>query len=190
MLEEKINLRREVRSRLAQLDGLEHEILSGQIAGALFEMDVWKSAGTIGITISIYPEIDTKKIIERAWQEGKKVAVPKCIPDTKSMVFKEISSFSQLETVYFGLQEPVESTRAVQPSDINLLIVPGLAFTKTGNRLGVGGGYYDRFLIGYKGLSISLAFQFQVRGQLPAETHDIPVKMLITPSGKIDCHAD
>ena len=93
------------------------------------------------------PEIPTFHIIEQAWHEGKEVAVPKCNPENKAMEFKKITSFEQLESVYSGLLEPVAETVKVRDQhDLDLLIVPGLAFTKDGYRLGFGGGYYDRFL--------------------------------------------
>jgi 5-formyltetrahydrofolate cyclo-ligase len=95
--------------------------------------------------------------------------------------FHKITQFSQLESVFYGLFEPIiDQTIEVRHEDIDLLIVPGLAYTRDGFRLGFGGGYYDRYLPQYKGKSISLAFHFQVIPHFPLEEHDIAVSKLIT----------
>ncbi|MGE7879582.1 5-formyltetrahydrofolate cyclo-ligase [Peribacillus muralis] len=178
----KKKLRQEVKSRLMKLTKQEHEERSNGIADNLFSLEEWKKAKTIGITISIHPEVPTVRIIEQAWREGKGVAVPKCDPDKKTMEFRKISSFNQLETVYHGLLEPVAETAKVTKDELDALIVPGLAFTKEGFRLGFGGGYYDRFLPGYKGATLALAYEIQLVDELPVEVHDIAVGKLITPS--------
>ena len=97
------------------------------------------------------------------------------------MTFREITSFSQLEVVYYGLQEPVEEqTSAVIHNEIDLLFVPGLSFETKGYRLGHGGGYYDRYLAQYQGETVSLAFPVQVVDEIPVEPFDIPVQKIVT----------
>src|SRR5699024_5810755 len=82
----------------------------------VIELDEWKKADCIGITISQKFEVETRELIKKAWKEGKKVAVPKCIPDTRQMEFYIITSFQQLEVVYFHLLEPiVEQTEKISP---------------------------------------------------------------------------
>ena len=61
------------------------------------------------------------------------------------------------------------------------MVVPGVAFDRTGNRLGRGGGYYDRFLSGFQGVTAAVAFSFQLLDQIPIEKHDIPVDLVVTP---------
>lgn len=189
MRENKNKLRQEVRSRLMQLTKEEHEELSTRIAENLFALEEWKNADTIGITISIPPEVPTVRIIEQAWSEGKVVAVPKCDPEKKTMEFKKISSFNQLESVYYGLLEPVAETAKASKEELDALIVPGLAFTKEGYRLGFGGGYYDRFLSHYRGDTLALTYELQLMDELPIEVHDLAVGKLITPSKVIRTYA-
>ncbi|KAB2338519.1 5-formyltetrahydrofolate cyclo-ligase [Cytobacillus depressus] len=180
-MEEKKILRKQIIEELAKIQKPVYEQLSYQIANNLFQDEIWKEANTIGITISKPPEVDTYQIIRRAWEEGKKVVIPKCLPQNKELDFRTLSRFDQLESVYYGLFEPIESmTIAVAPTDIDLLIVPGLKFTKNGYRLGFGGGYYDRYLTNYVGRTVSLAFQRQIADGIPIETHDIPVEKIIT----------
>jgi 5-formyltetrahydrofolate cyclo-ligase len=189
MKENKKMLRQEVRSRLMELTKEDHEELSNRIAENLFSLEEWKKAKTIGITISMPPEVPTVRIIEQAWSEGKEVAVPKCDPEKRTMEFKKISSFNQLESVYSGLLEPVSETAKALKEELDVLIVPGLAFTREGYRLGFGGGYYDRYLSFYRGVTMALAYELQIMDELPIEVHDKAVGKLITPTNVLRTYA-
>ena len=174
-------VRNQVKDSLSQLSKPLYEDFSFKIAGRLFEDEDFKKAKVIGITISKQPEVDTYKIIRKAWELGKQVVVPKCHPKEKRLTFRTLMEFSQLESVYYGLLEPIEAlTTEVSADKIDLLIVPGLAFTMEGHRLGFGGGYYDRYLPNYFGKTLSLAFKEQIIPQFPVEEHDIPVLKIIT----------
>lgn len=181
MKEDKRILRKGMLDKLAAIAKPQYEHLSWKIAQALFKDPHWIEADCIGITISKPPEADTYQIIRRAWEEGKKVVIPKCLPEKRELVFRTLTHFNQLESVYYGLFEPIEEkTKEIPPNNINLLIVPGIAYTKEGYRLGFGGGYYDRFLTSYKGKTLSLAFHTQIVQDLPVEVHDLPVERIIT----------
>ncbi|CEG27863.1 5-formyltetrahydrofolate cyclo-ligase [Bacillus sp. B-jedd] len=180
-MDEKRIIRNEMINRLKLIDGETYKDLSARIAGRLFEQPEWVNAKVVGITISRPPEVDTYAIISQAWLEGKMIAVPKCFPANRNMDFRYLTDFSQLESVYYGLKEPKEEmTGLALKEDIDLLIVPGVAFSTNGFRLGFGGGYYDRFLAGYSGKTVSLAFSCQLIDKLPVEVHDIPVGRIIT----------
>lgn len=180
-MNEKQRLRKEIKERLRSIPKALYEHYSYVIAQTLYKDPLWISAHTIGITISNSPEVDTYQIIRRAWDEGKRIVTPKCLPKEKQMDFRVLDRFDQLESVYFGLLEPIESkTKRVDPKQIDLMIVPGLGFDKNGFRLGVGGGYYDRFLQNYSGNTLSLAFHEQMVDYIPKEAHDIPVAKIIT----------
>ncbi|MGE8204514.1 5-formyltetrahydrofolate cyclo-ligase [Heyndrickxia sp. NPDC080065] len=185
---EKKVYRENIKKVLSALDRCTYEQNSYLIAKQLNHLQEFQVANTIAVTLSRFPEVDTWQIIRKGWDLGKRIVIPKCFPKTKTMIFKEITSFTQLESVYFGLFEPIEEqTVEVQKALLDLIIVPGLAFTEKGYRLGFGGGYYDRFLQDYTGCTISLAFTQQIQEQLPIEEHDIPVKMIITENGVINC---
>ncbi|WP_230130504.1 5-formyltetrahydrofolate cyclo-ligase [Bacillus sp. CECT 9360] len=185
----KEKIRSEIKAVLTTMSESDYQQLSRAIATQLYQLGEWERANLIGITISNHPEVDTREIIKRAWEQGKEVAVPKCFPADKSIQFRKIVSFDQLEKVYYGLWEPIMTeTEIVSANEIDLLFAPGLAFTESGYRLGFGGGYYDRFLPYYKGPTLSLAFKDQVLPALPVETHDIPVAKLVTPERVIVCH--
>lgn len=178
---EKKQLRIQLRESLSNLSKPRYEELTSQITSQLYQDEDWKQSNIIGITISKFPEVDTYQIIRKAWELGKTVAVPKCYPKEKRMSFWIISDFSQLESVFYGLLEPIEEkTKLINHEDIDLLIVPGLGYTKEGYRIGFGGGYYDRYLKDYSGKTISLAFQLQIIPAFKTEYFDIPVAKIIT----------
>ncbi|MDF2789161.1 MAG: hypothetical protein K0S80_2259 [Neobacillus sp.] len=180
-MSEKKLIRKEMKESLALLTKPYYEHYSTKIANTLYNDEDWLNAKLIGITISKEPEVDTYQIIRKAWESGKEVVVPKCNPKDKTLTFRKITEFSQLESVFYGLLEPIiEQTMEVYPENIDLLFVPGLAYTSEGFRLGFGGGYYDRYLTSYYGKTLSLAFHFQVIPQFPIEKHDIPVSKIIT----------
>lgn len=182
----KSQLRQLVKKQLEELNDDTFAKGCAEIHKHLFSQYHWNKAKTISVTISRGREIETKNIIKKAWAEGKHVVVPKCYPKTNEMVFRKIDTFQQVETVFFGLREPIVSrTDSVEPEDIDLMIVPGLCFDREGYRIGYGGGYYDRYLERYHQDTISLAFSFQLFNKIPREPHDIPVQGLITEQGVV-----
>ncbi|WP_335869373.1 5-formyltetrahydrofolate cyclo-ligase [Bacillus sp. 2205SS5-2] len=180
---EKAEIRKMMKQRLHSIHRLEYEQKSFEGAQRLYETCQWKQAQTIGITISHVPEIDTWQLIRKAWIEGKTVCVPKCHHDSRRLDFYAIESFEQLENKYLHLFEPNPvQTNAMNKEKISLLVVPGLAYSIKGFRIGFGGGYYDRFLKDYQGETISLAFQEQILANIPKDKYDLPVQKLITPA--------
>ena len=187
-MEKKKVIRRQMKKLLVGQRELDREVKSGAIFNRVVALDEWEGATCIGITISRVFEVDTRKLIEQAWREGKKVAVPKCRHASRKMEFYLLSSFDQLEIVYAGLFEPkVEEAELVLSCDIDLLILPGMAFTTNGDRLGFGGGYYDRFLPYYEGKVLALAFGLQMLDFVPVEDHDIAVDLIVTEECVILC---
>ncbi|MGG2064400.1 5-formyltetrahydrofolate cyclo-ligase [Bacillus sp. S14(2024)] len=181
MKEEKKRLRKEILQRMNTLSEEQYTTLSAKIADSLYKQREWIEARTIGITLSMEREVNTYAIIEKAWEEGKAIVVPKCNRETKTMTFHQITNFEQLETVYMNLREPDPSiTEEVSAEEINLLLVPGVAFTRKGERVGYGGGYYDRYLVNYKEKTLSLVFDFQIVSHIPVEPFDKTVQKIIT----------
>jgi len=182
--EEKLRLRKQIIEHMNSLSEERYTTLSEQIAFSLYAQKEWVEAKTIGITLSMENEVNTYPIIEKAWEEGKNVVVPKCNKGTRTMSFRQISNFDQLETVYMNLREPIPAlTEEVGADDIDLQIVPGVAYTGRGERIGYGGGYYDRYLVHYKGKTLSLAYSFQMVEHIPVEPFDKNVEKIITEKG-------
>ncbi|MDE5413948.1 5-formyltetrahydrofolate cyclo-ligase [Alkalihalobacterium chitinilyticum] len=184
----KKNLRTVVKKKLKEMSAVEHKNKSEKIKEHLNLTTLWKEANTIAITISRGTEVDTYKIIENAWREGKKIVVPKTYPEKNEMVFFQINSFNELESTYFQLKEPKETVCLPKScEDIDLILVPGVAFDRKGNRLGFGGGYYDRYLAHYKGKTCALAFEEQLVSEIPVESFDVPVQMIVTEDQVYKC---
>ena len=132
------------------------------------------------MTISTEIEIDTKPLISLAWADKKKVVVPKTFPGRK-MEFFEIVPESEYELTSFGVLEPKDETKSVSRDKINLIVVPGVAFTLKGQRLGYGGGFYDRYLSKHtRHFTAALAFEFQMMEEVPTEPTDLLPDVVIT----------
>lgn len=180
----KKELRKNMREKLAKMELKEKEAFEKRVHDLLFASDLWKNAQTIGVTISKENEWDTRAIIEQGWKEGKVICVPKTFPETKGMAFYTITDFSQAEKGFFDLIEPLpDKTEEVAKEAVELLIVPGLVYNRYGYRIGVGGGYYDRFLDGFHHPTVSLVHSRQLLEDIPLKPHDIPVDYLLTEDG-------
>jgi len=170
-------LREEVRKRRKELSDFDWSEKSRLISERLFSLNAYKNAERIMIYLDCRKEVQTSGMILRAWRDGKQVAVPKCCG--REMDFIEITDFSGLAEGAFGIREP-ESGEPVNWEDA-LMIMPGVAFDQKLNRVGYGGGYYDRYLSRH--LSIyraAVAFDFQVFESVPSCEHDIRAQILIT----------
>lgn len=185
---DKRTIRNHIIELLNKINQEEYTQLSLSIKKRLITSTEFTNAQVIGVTLSRFPEVDTRSIIAAAWALGKQIVVPKCNRETKEMDFRLINSFDNLETVYMNLLEPIISeTKSVSMEEIDLQIVPGVVYSKEGFRIGFGGGYYDRYLKDYKGEMLSLAFECQTGHHVPSEAHDIPIGKIFTENDIIDC---
>lgn len=177
---DKNTLRLQVLSQLEALPRQLHQQKSKLLASLLFETIEWKNATNIGVTISNYPEVDTSFLIEEAKKQNKRIFVPKCFSKNKEMKFYEWNDETKFERKYANILEPIiDTTKQIHKNDINLLIVPGVVYSKEGYRIGFGGGYYDRFLVGFNGPTVSLVFQEQLKERIPLDIYDLPVQKMI-----------
>lgn len=139
------------------------------------------SCHTILTYVSTPIEVDTLPLIQRAWDDGKQVAVPRCIEGSHYMDFYLICSLDDLVPRTFGVLEPVpERCRKLTDFSGCLCIVPALAYDREGFRLGYGAGYYDRFLSRFPGPKIGIVYAGNMRFQLWHGQYDIPVDLVVT----------
>lgn len=180
--------RKTILMKLQTLSEKDYSIKSAMIHNKLINQEEIKKAQIVALTISNFPEVNTKRLIEALWKLGKNIAVPKCDPKTKKMDFYIFDDYNQLEVVYMNLQEPiVESTTKVEKEQIDVLISPGVVFDLTGYRIGFGGGYYDRFLQDFTKPTISMAFDVQIVEKIPVDAYDLPISTIITEERIIHC---
>jgi 5-formyltetrahydrofolate cyclo-ligase len=135
--------------------------------------------------LSMADEVDTRALIEAAWAAGKTVAIPRCVPHTRDLVWHRVTSFDGLETSSFGIEEPADRDETrLDPAQYGreaMAVVPGLSFDEDGYRLGYGGGFYDVFLETFGGVSVGLCREKQMCERLAVrEDHDVPVQVVVT----------
>jgi len=170
----------------------EKKVLDTAISKNLFTWDIYQKAQYIFCYVSFRSEINTFPIIKYMLQNNKVVTVPKINSKTGTMrAFILTDLAKNLSPGEYGILEPLSSCKEADYSKIDLIISPGLAFTPKGERLGYGGGYYDRFLQKNAGVPIcALSYDRLVIGHLPVKNNDVPVDYLITESRLIQTHKE
>ena len=175
----KHKIRHEIKGRIKTQSELEKSRKSGIIKDRLFELEEFKKAKVVMFYVSLKDEVNTLSMIDDAAKKGKRVCVPVILKEEKRLIAGEIKDrVKDLERQHFGIFQPIAGhVREVPLENIDLVVVPGIAFDKKNMRLGRGHGYYDRFLSSLSDhtKTIGLAFDFQVVENLPKDSYDIPV---------------
>ncbi len=141
----------------------------------------YEKNNTLLVYVSTPIEVDTHRIIEQALEDGKQVAVPRCVDGTRNMEFYYIRSLDDLEPGSFGVLEPIPAkTELMTDFTRGLCIVPAFSYDWSGFRLGYGKGYYDRFLSRFEGNIIGICYSSCVQRSLPHGRYDRPVELLVT----------
>ncbi len=191
MVAQKKLLRREMQARRKSLSEMERENLSDVIAEKFLTQKTYQRAEILMAYVSMPEEVQLKKIFVDAFNRGKTLAIP-LILGKGEMQPVIVPNFDALEIGAFGIPTVREDLRKfVDAEKINCVIVPGVAFDLHCNRLGLGGGYYDKFLPrAVKSKKIALAYDFQIVEDLPIEPLDSPVDMIITENRIIRAEGD
>ncbi len=181
-------LRNFVRREVMALSPAMRERLSRDAVRRLSALPVFRDAQTVGLYAGIEGEVDTSLLFRLCQEEGKALAVPVVFPDTKRMEYSFLAAPVRWTRNVHGIAEPREK-RFLDHRNVELLIVPGRAFTPEGHRLGTGGGYFDRFLERHPGgIAVGLAFDQQVVPRLPSSVHDRPMDFVVTPTRVFSRH--
>ena len=187
-VDNKNKVRKEAITRRDETGKTKRSVLSDVIAEKLFAMDEYKKAKAVLSYASFGSEVETDRINEKIINDGKKLYLPKTFTDRKVMDFYEVTDLESLIPGAWDIREPVadESMRldvkSYAPEEI-IGIIPCVAFDTDGNRLGYGGGYYDRFLIDHEGLvgsTIVIAFSLQRTDAVPVAPHDVKPDHIVT----------
>ena len=187
--EQKQAFRRELRRRIAELDEKELEKSDIEIYNNLSRLPEILSAKTVFLYCSAGHEVETRRLIGFLLERGQTVALPVSLPDG-IMVFAEYSPGHLQKGRFFGILEPGEDARRLEPEDGDLIIVPALAYDRSGYRMGQGGGYYDRFLSAKDLFSVGIGRNCLLCDRVIREPHDAPVDCLVTESGVYRFPAD
>ena len=181
---DKGELRKEIKLKRENLDKNIKLRADEKIRKSLFESEIYKNSKVVFIYVNMDSEINTIDIIKELLTSDKVVAVPKVIPVSlkeRQMKALKINSMLQLnESGAFGILEPSVECEDIS-EDVDLIIIPGLAFDINGNRLGYGGGFYDRFLRKYPNSKrVALCYDFQIFDEIPHEFFDEKVDLIIS----------
>jgi 5-formyltetrahydrofolate cyclo-ligase len=185
-IDPKRELRKIMKARRREVSPEERRVYSAALCGHLLERDDVQLAmgakGVFAVYLASMDEIDLSLLIERLWAAGCKVVVPAWRDGTYKLV--AYSSETELFAGPMNILEPApegDGRVSVVEGDVAVWIVPGLAFSRSGARLGYGGGWYDRFLAKSSPSSISLgvAYPFQIVDDLPLEPHDLPLSGVV-----------
>lgn len=163
----------------------ERLIKSLAIRNKLFQMVEFQKAGTILFYASFNGEVETFEMMKEAQKLGKTISLPGVIQKERKIVPTAVMSLeSDLEPGLHGILQPKKDRgKPVSEDDMDMVVVPGVAFDRNNNRLGRGEGYYDRFLSGLNPdvTTVGLAFDFQIIDSLTfQEGHDVPVSCVLT----------
>lgn len=172
---------KQIRKNMAETDVKKLSYMASEI---FLESDVYKNSKVIMCYMPLKGEADTSFIMEKAFLDGKKVAVPVTHPVGLDISPYYITEKTEYKKGSFSVKEPIGESVA-EKEDIDLIIVPGVAFDKRGVRLGFGKGCYDRFLEDFKGIKVGFSLGFQIYDEIPSEKHDVKMDYIVTENGII-----
>ena len=152
------------------------------ITKKIIKSDIYKEAKSIFIYVSYGSEVGTIEIINDALASNKEVYVPKMDEKIKEMDAIRIHNFKNMVVNKWGILEPANVDKSLIGSKFDLIILPGVAFDVKGNRIGYGGGYYDKYIskCEEKPTLMALAYNIQIVNSIEAEEHDIKMDYIIT----------
>lgn len=176
--EEKQELRRIVRHLAEKLDEGYQRKADQTIVRRILALPEFQSADHVFCFVSTAQEINTRPLLEAVLAAGKVLSVPRCVDGC--MELRQITGLSELSPGIIGILEPNETAPLTDPDLVDFAIIPCLTCNHDGQRLGHGGGYYDRFLSHYRGGMVLLCRELLIRDEIPVEPHDYPVHWVLT----------
>jgi 5-formyltetrahydrofolate cyclo-ligase len=181
--EQKHQLRLACRKIRQELGGVARHQASMSICAHIESWSVFERSSLILAYMPTKDEVDLTSLLAR--HPEKHWVLPRILPDENHRIVFHLYDCDRLFRHPFGMQEPAPDLPVIPSSDIHLALVPGLAFDYAGRRLGYGGGYFDRFLCDFTGISLGITFHALLLDQLPRCEHDQPVQWIVTELGII-----
>jgi 5-formyltetrahydrofolate cyclo-ligase len=185
LADEKKYLRQILRESRIGLSEARANVLSRAVERYLLQSPCYHEASSVVLYASTENEIQTDRILADALASGRRVIFPKVVPGNRDLSLVLVSDRAEFRRGAYGLLEPT-GAEMVRPSELgwSLICVPGVAFSLAGQRLGRGGGYYDRLLagVGPQVITAGLAYSFQVLDRLPESSDDRRLDLIVTES--------
>ncbi len=174
-------MRTDVKQRIAGIRKAMRAQQEDLVNAAIISDEDWQHADTVLVYRAVGDELSVVSATNAALRAGKRVCFPKVRPGG-ALSLHHVTDWAQLEPGAYGIPEPVDDCPLVTPMDIDIALVPGVAFTTAGARLGQGGGFYDRLIPTLGGISWGVCYDEQVVDSLPLQPHDRPVDRVIWPA--------
>jgi 5-formyltetrahydrofolate cyclo-ligase len=173
---------------LQRRDALPAEVrdeYSRLILKCIFEMEEFRRAQVVMAYCGFGSEVDTAPLLREIVARGKRLLLPKVNRAARALDVYEVRDLEKdLVIGGWGIREPEpERCEAVRTGDVELVIVPGVAFDRSGGRIGYGKGYYDGLLAGCRAVTVGAAFEVQVFERVPMEAHDVRIGRVVTEAG-------
>ena len=181
----KNDIREKFKLLRSELDPAEKEKMDEAICRSFIASATYRYASVLLMFAPKPEEVNIMPIAERALADGKKVAFPRCIPETHDMDYHFVTSLDQLETGSYGLLEPTAELPVYDRSspEAAACIVPALVYDRKGFRLGYGKGYYDRYLSSFTGSKVGMIYSAFIIDALPRGRFDLSVDFMVTERG-------
>lgn len=181
----KVEMRRAVRARLAAMSADDRRQQSAAIVAALLGSEHWATARTVLAYLAMPTEPDVDRVFRD--RGDRTVCAPRADWAGSTMRAAVVEDLEAVRESRPGLREPGADAVVIAGGDLDLVLVPGLAFDRSGRRLGRGGGFYDRFLAGLPGetATVGVCFGVQVVDAVPVDAHDVRVDWLLTEGGLV-----
>jgi 5-formyltetrahydrofolate cyclo-ligase len=141
------------------------------------ELPEIKKARRILFYLPIHGEVDLEPLFNKL--RKRKFILPR-VKDEKTLHLYYVENLEEVEKGSFNIREPKLHLKRAKPSEVEIVLVPGVVFAKNGHRIGYGKGFYDRLLKKTKALKIGIAYEFQIVENIPGEPHDTPMDMIVT----------
>lgn len=188
----KSTLRKKMKAVIASIPSELKQLQSETVTSLLKTLPEYQKSLRISVYLNMDDEIRTRPIVEHIFQSGKVCFIPRYSKSDMVMVrLKSMEDLKSLPKTKWNIQQPLETDQredALETGGLDLVIVPGLAFSKTGDRMGRGKGYYDRFLSICRAknknlVTVALAFKEQILENIPTEPHDTKIDLVLFPEG-------
>jgi 5-formyltetrahydrofolate cyclo-ligase len=180
---QKAELRAKIRAAMKEISPAARAAASKRLCAKLKEQPFFQSAGSVLFFAPLPNEADVWPLLDKSLAAGKTVALPRFDSAGENYSACRVQHlWTEIVRGQFGIREPSASCAEIPLKEIDLILVPGIAFDLHGRRLGRGKGFYDRLLEKVRGLKIGVALDEQIAGKIPVEAHDVRMDFILTPT--------
>lgn len=183
VIEDKKSCRLAIKTREIEMPQKLREKSDSFLCRRFLEEEIVRASETIMLFSGMGAEVDTTLLIEELLRQGKRILLPRCLPDCRMEA--RLYDPERLKRHRYGMLEPDLSCTIVSKQEIELILVPALSYDRQRMRLGRGGGFYDRYLSDYEGQTIGLCRDSLLCDWLPADPWDHPVQLVLTETERI-----